>query len=166
MRLKRFAVAALLVAAGFAGGTVFGYRVLGRPFRWLGTIGRGFTASQYAVMQYREAGYSDAREALEGYIRYLDSLEPVDDPCVPGEEPWLGSRGIRFDKTLAWTRLAMLHESNGYTAEAQEAWRQTDLLAAQGTWKDRSHQHFRDLITRLDQRHATPAAPTPARRGV
>ena len=156
--LKRVLLGALLVVVGFAGGAVFGYRVIAKPFLWLGSVGRSFTVSQYAMTQSREAAYPDAREALEAYIRYLDHATPVADPCLGGESPWFDARGLRFEKTFAWVRLAMLHEKNRNASAADAAWHQVDVLAAQGTWKDRSHQHFRDLVTAMDRVYPTPAA--------
>lgn len=156
--LKRILVCLLLVAVGFAGGAVFGYRVIAKPFMWLGSLGRSFTVSQYAITQSREARYPEARAALEAYIRYLDQSKPVADPCLGGESPWFDARGLRFDKTFAWVRLAMLHESNGNPSAADLAWSKADALAAQGTWKDRSHQHFRDLVTNMNRVYPTPVA--------
>jgi hypothetical protein len=157
--LRHFAIGIALLAAGFAAGAVFGYRVIGKPYWWLGTIGRSWMANQYAMTQYRDASYPDARLALEAYIAHLDSSKPMDDPCIAGAEPWLDSRGLRFDKTFAWVRLAMLHENNGRAEEAEKAWRRADELVAQGNWKDKSRQHFRELIARMDRRHSAPVEP-------
>ncbi len=154
--LKRVLLALALVAAGFAAGTFFGYRILVKPYVWLGSIGRSFTVNQYALMQAREAEYPDAKEALEAYIRYLNQSKPVSDPCLAGESPWFDARGLRFDKTLAWVRLAVLHEKYGKTEAAEVAWREADALAAQGSWKDRSHEHFRDLVAKIDRTYPTP----------
>jgi hypothetical protein len=159
--LKRAALALLFVAIGFAGGTFFGYRVLARPFAWLGNLGRSFTVSQYALMQFREASYPEAKEALDAYIQYLNNSKPIADPCLAGESPWFDERGLRFDKTFAWARLAILHERNGNEAAAEAAWREVDALAAQGTWKDPSRQHFRELVANMDKGYPTPVA-TPA----
>jgi hypothetical protein len=163
--LKRVLLGLLLVAVGFAGGAVFGYRVIAKPFMWLGSLGRSFTVSQYAITQSKEAAYPEARQALEAYIRYLNHSTPVADPCLGGESPWFDARGLRFDKTFAWVRLAMLHESNGNISAADAAWREADALAAQGTWKDRSHQHFRDLVTSMDRVHPTPVAKSAEKSG-
>jgi hypothetical protein len=165
LSLKRTALGLFLVAVGFAGGAVFGYRVVAKPFIWLGAVGRGFAVSQYAITQSREASYKDAQASLEAYIRYLDAAKSVKDPCVAGETPWFDARGIRFDKTLAWVRLAMLHEKSGNSPAAEIAWRHVDDLAAQGTWKDRSHQHFKDLITQMDRVYSAPSPPRPEKAG-
>ena len=162
MTLRRVVVGAFLLAIGFAAGVLVGYRVMAKPFAWLGSVGRHFAANQYALMQYREGTYPAAQEALEAYIRYLDGSVPTNDPCMAGETPWLDARGLRFDKTLTWARLAMLHENNGNTARADEAWHQVDALAAQGTWKDRSRGHFRDIITAMERAYVLP---TPGKPG-
>jgi hypothetical protein len=156
----------LLPAVGFAAGVAFGYQVMAKPYIWLGTIGRSFSANQYAQLQTREASYPEARVALTAYISYLNHSKPVSDPCVGGETPWLDARGLRFDKTLACVRLAVLDESNGNSPGAEAAWREVDTLVAQGTWKDRSHQHFRDLIARMDRvQEPVPPKPSPTAGG-
>jgi hypothetical protein len=154
--LKRIFVAVAFLVVGLVAGAFFGYRLMVKPYVWLGSIGRSFTVNQYALMQAREAGYPEAKEALEAYIRYLNSSKPVADPCLNGESPWFDARGLRFDKTLAWVRLAVLHEKYFNTGAAEVAWREVDALAAQGTWRDRSHQHFRDLLAGMDRAYPTP----------
>jgi hypothetical protein len=164
LSVKRVLVGAVLVLVGFVGGTVFGYRFFAEPGGWLGAVGRSFMVSQYAMTQYREASYPEARRALESYLRYLESVRPATDHWTPGESPWSDARGIRFDKTLGWVRLAMLHEKNGNATAAEAAWRRVDSLAAQGSWKDRSHDHFRDLIERQDRAYSTPVPKLPEKK--
>ncbi len=165
LMLKRVLLGSALVAVGFAAGAFFGYRFLVRPYVWLGSVGRSFTVSQYALMQAREAAYPEAKEALEAYIRYLNQSKPVADPCLAGESPWFDARGLRFDKTLAWVRLAVLHEKYGDAESAEAAWREVDALAAQGTWRDRSHQHFRDLVANMDRAYPAPVAKVTEKSG-
>ena len=152
--------AALLVA--FAAGAFAGYRLLLRPQLWIASVGESFMAGQYADTQYREASYPEAQRALEAYLAFLDHRPPSDaGSWAPGQNPWLDARGIRLDKTLAWARLAMLHERNGQPAAADRAWREAEALAAQGTWKDPGRDHLREVIGRLDRSLSSPTPPKP-----
>jgi hypothetical protein len=153
-------VLALLVA--FGAGAFLGYRFFLRPQLWLASVGESFIAGQYAYTQYREASYPEAQHALEAYLAYLDSQQPSEtDSSAPGQNPWLGARGVRFDKTLTWARLAVLHENNGQSAASDQAWKHAEALAAQGTWKDARREHLREVVGRLDKSISFPQSPKP-----
>ena len=159
-KLLLYAVVAL---AAFGAGAFAGYRLLLRPQLWLASVGESFMAGQYAYNQYREASYPEAQRALEAYLAYLDQRKPSHgDSWSPGEQPWLDARGVRFDKTLTWARLALLHERNGQSSAAERAWREAEALAAQGTWKDPGRDHLREVVGRIDR---GVSAPQPSKPG-
>ena len=114
-------------------------------------------AEQYATMQYREASYANAQQALQAYIAYLERMKPNSRSWQPGESPWLDQRGLRLDKTMAWARLAVLHERNSNSPAAEIAWQHAEALAKQGTWRDPSRTHLRELIHRSDSAAQTAA---------
>jgi hypothetical protein len=162
---RRVALIAVLVCLAFGGGVLVGHRCAAGPSLWLDAVGQSFLADQYVFTQYQEASYPEAQKALEAYIRYRQSLKPNDTPSwEPGRDPWLDSRGIRFDLTLAWARLALLHERHGNQPAADAAWKHAEAFARQGTWKEPSRAHIRTVIERIDR--GQPSAKDPTARAV
>ncbi len=150
--LRRSLIVLLAFGAGLGVGAFAGYRCLVRPQLFLASVGESFFGDQYAYTQYREASYPEAQKALEAYLGYLKRDKPSNSTSwTPGENPWLDSRGLRFESTLTWSRLAILHERNGNEPASDRAWKQAETLAAQGTWKDPSRDHLREVIARLDR---------------
>ena len=145
---KRTILVSAVALVAFSAGVYVGYRWLLEPQLHMQAIGESFLAEQYATMQFREAPYAEARAALAQYLEYLNAATPVSDSWKPGDSPWLDARGLRIQKTLAWSRLAVLHERHGSQAAAEEAWRQVEALAKQGKYRDPSREYFRSLILR------------------
>jgi hypothetical protein len=152
-RILRYVVIFLLgFGAGIAGTYFVGYQFFLRPHLWMAAVGESFMANQYAYMQYREASYTEAVKAMEAYLAYFDRIKPSPrSGWSPGQDPWLDSRGIRFDKMLVWARLALLHERNNNIEASNYAWTQAEALAAEIKWKDPSRDHLRSVIERSDQ---------------
>lgn len=148
---KKALIAILLVTAGFAAGVFVGCKFFSQAGLWTAAVGESFVAMQYAHIQYREAEYPAAVEAMEAYVGYLERMQPGGGrDWRPGADPWLDERGQNLDMTLAWIRLALLHERHGNEEAAADAWAQVDSLAAKGNWKDRSREHLREVVGRLD----------------
>ena len=109
-------------------------------------------ANQYACIQYREAPYAEAVNAMEAYLAYLDRIKPSPrSGWSPGQDPWLDLRGIRFYKTFVWARLALLHERNNNIGASNYAWTKAEALAAEIKWKDPSRDHLRSVVEYTDQ---------------
>ena len=160
--MRKVLLSAVALLAAFAAGAFLGYRLLLRPQLWLASVGESFMANQYAYTQYQEASYPEAQRALEAYLAFLDRRPPSEaDSWAPGQNPWLDARGVRFDKTLTWARLAILHERNGQTDASDKAWREAEVLAAQSKWKDPGRDHLREVIGRLDRSLLSPKPPKP-----
>jgi hypothetical protein len=159
--LRRVLITTVFVVLAFCGGAWFGYAVLARPHLWISAVGEEFAAGQFALVQYREAPYADARLALEAHLLRLDALRPSGDKAWhPGEAPWLDARGIRVEKTLTLARLAVLHERNDNPSEADRVWGQAEVLAAQGSWRDPRRVHLREVVARWDQpKSSSPSKP-------
>lgn len=68
------------------------------------------------------------------------------DPWAPGQNPWLDERMLRVEKTLAWSRLATLHEQNGAAAAADAAWLKAEAYARAGSWKSPTRDHLRGVV--------------------
>jgi hypothetical protein len=152
-----------VLALGFVAGVGAALLYVDRSFdagKWFGAVGESFLMGQYAHTQYREADYSSAAAALQAYISYLEHLAPYDDPWAPGQSPWLGQEGLLLDCTLAWSRLAVLHERNGNPEAAGAAWYQARNYASKCHWRDTSEEHLRSVIARFE-RELPPSAPNP-----
>ena len=158
MNVKRSATYVLVAIVAFATGAYAGYRWLLYPRLWMGAVGQEHMLSDYALLEYREGSYPDAAKALETYIKYLNGVQPSASSWHFGESPWLDARLLRDEKTLAWCRLAMLHERNGNGGAASQAWQHAEALAREGTWRDPSRNHLRAVVSRLDASHETTTA--------
>jgi hypothetical protein len=156
--LKRNLIVVLLVLLSFMGGTYFGIRLqrnLTKAFAPIAMFGQWFMAGEYAQIQYREASYPEAQKALESYIRFLDAVK-TRARVAPNDADFLGNdRAINLDKMLAWSRLAMLHETNGNVQAAESAWQQAESLAGQVSWKQSNRDYLRGAVQHLDR---APAA--------
>lgn len=150
--IRRILTAVAFLLIGFAVGVYVGYRFLGMPQRQMAVIGESFIASQYAFQQYQQAAYPEARQALEAYIVFLDARPPRDrSSWWMDKNPLLDERGLALDKALTLVRLALLHERNGNATEAEATWQRIDALTLRLHWRDRSREHVREMVLRLDR---------------
>jgi hypothetical protein len=106
--------------------------------------------SQYAFTQYREADYEQAKDALEQFAAYLESLKPASDEWQPGEAPLTDENGLAFDKMLTYGRLAVRAERAGRSEEATNYWQQAERYAEQLKWEQPTRDRIRGTIARLD----------------
>lgn len=136
---------------GFLIGTYVGYRVLRGPFLWLGAIGQSYMAGEYSRLQYREATYPEAKDALQKYLQYLNSTEPSGSDWKPGQNPWLDARGLAQDKALTLARLALLEERNGHSDSAEQNWSKAEAELILAKWKTPSRERLRLFVERQDQ---------------
>jgi hypothetical protein len=156
-RRGRLAFAWLGLVVGAALGCYVGYEFLGKPRQFYNALGPQFMASQYAYLQYREAGYPEAKSAMEAYVLLLDR------PDYP-EHLWLDARGRSSDKGLALARLALLEERAAKPEEASRRWAQAEQAMKSAGWKDSSQAHIRSIVMRLDADRPTTGSPTPVVR--
>ena len=159
-------VAALAIfLAGFVAGTYIGFKVLREPFLWLGAVGQSYMAGEYSRLQYHEAAYPEAKEALEKYLRYLESTQASGSHWKPGQNPWLDERGLAQDKAMTLARLALLEERNAHPDSAEQAWSRAEAQLTRAKWKTPSRERLRSFVERLDQ--STYGAPpnVPAAKG-
>ncbi len=157
-------VAALAIfLGGFVAGTYVGFKVLRDPFLWLGAVGQSYMAGEYSRLQYHEAAYPEAKEALQKYLRYLESTQASSSHWKPGQNPWLDERGLAQDKAMTLARLALLEERNAHVNAAELAWSKAEAQLALAKWMTPSREKLRSLVERLDQStYRTPATPNPA----
>jgi hypothetical protein len=146
--IRKIIVPAACLLIGLAAGAWFGYRFMAQPPIYLGAVAESFILSQHASTQAREASYGEAQRALEQYLIYLKSIEPHSGDWKPGQNPLMDERIIRLEKTLAWAKVALLHERNQNPSEAARAWDEAETLARLGTWRDPSRDNLREIVAR------------------
>ena len=130
--IRKLIAFALVFAAGVAtGGLACAYYMM-RSGSWMGEDAQCAMLGEYADVEAREASYPEGRAALERYIAYLDSHGSSSDQRV-----------FRFEKTMALSKLAILHERNGNIAAANARWTWAEALAAQGHWRGGDHSRNR-----------------------
>ena len=142
-----------LVAAGLVVGLLvggyLGVTVGSKPIRELTVLASIAWASSTADVQYQNAGYAEAREALESYIAVLQRA---------AEHPELNfTHGVRSDIGLAYTRLALLAEANGKASEAPALMAKAVEAARAGGFREPTPEHLRAYVLRL----SPPPTPTP-----
>ncbi|MGK2857691.1 MAG: hypothetical protein ACSLFQ_10845 [Thermoanaerobaculia bacterium] len=106
--------------------------------------------AQYADLQYREAGYEDARLALEAYIKLLETPEQSANLLA-------NTRVRRIEALRTWSQLALLHERNGRADLADSAWQRAESLARESGWREPSRQRIRFQLENQEAREATMA---------
>ena len=149
---KAFRAAGLVIAGvvvGLLAGVYLGTTLVSKPFRELSALSTMAWAGHLADLQYKEAGYAEARQALENYIAVLQSA--VAHPELEF------THTAHFDLGLAYTRLALLAEANGKPEESPALMARAADEARAGGFRDPSPEHLRALVLRL----SPPVTPTP-----
>ena len=142
-----FVISGLVV--GLLVGTCLGFTVVSKPFRELSALSTMAWASHLADMQYQNAGYTEAREALQEYISVLQRAAAHPELEL--------THSAHTDMGLAYTRLALLAEANGKPEESPALMAKAVEEARAGGFRDPSAEHLRSLVLRLGR----PATPTP-----
>ncbi len=132
-----------MFVVGLAAGAYFTYYFYTRIQPGFSAMFDEHMVSQYAYLQYQQASYPEAVAALKRYLKLLSGLGPSANPLSD-------AKIRRFDSMLTWGRLALLHERNGHTELAEEAWHHAETLAKETSWRDPSRQKIRWFLERLD----------------
>ena len=106
--------------------------------------------SDYAMAQYREAGYEEARAALEQFAAYLESLQLGSTAGQPVRAPFLDADGLAFDRMLTYGRLALRAERANRPDDANGYWQKAEEHAIALNWEEPTSDRIRDTVTRLD----------------
>ena len=114
-----------------------------------GAVDHAFLLSQHADVQYCEAEYDAAHEAVSRWLDYLQELKPIHG-TTEFRNPLMSPRGIAVDKALALGRLALLEERRGRTDTANDFWRRAVDEARVANWKDDSESGVRAVVAGLD----------------
>jgi hypothetical protein len=135
---------------GFLAGAYFGAwaQRLQHDFNeFSAAIGRSFFLSQRADLQYCNADYDAAREALLAWLSHLETVQPVDGKYL---DPMMSERTIPIDKVFAFGRLALLEEKAGESSRSREYWQRSEEMAKAASWTDHSEKGIRSILQRAN----------------
>ena len=124
--------------------------------QFYGAIGQSFLLGQHAHLQYCNAEYDAAREAMLAWLSHLESMRPVNGEYL---DPMMNERAITVDKALAFGRLALLEEKGEQPTRAREYWQRSEDAAKAASWTDTSETGIRSTIQRLDNCNKATAKP-------
>jgi Ser/Thr protein kinase RdoA (MazF antagonist) len=113
-------------------------------------LGRSFLLNQHALLQFCEADYEAAHEAMAAWFEYLQQLKPIDGRSGKYRDPLMNPRAIAVDKMMALGYLAIPEERRGQTDDAGQLWRRAEAEARTAEWKDPSELGIRAAVERLD----------------
>ena len=144
-------IAGVSLLIAFALGVMFGefrQRVRREVTDFSAAIGRSFFLSQHADVQYCNADYEAAHEAMTDWLTHLEQTRPVDGEY---RDPLMTVRGIAIDKALVLGRLAVLEERRDRHELGKQYWERAGREAKAAAWKDFTEQGVRVAVQRLDQ---------------
>lgn len=145
MPRSKLAVAGL-VLVGFISGAVAGGYAVFRFSKNLSSISKLVAVSyyaEYASVQYQNASYSEAKEALLKYVELVDQSRSSDT---------FVEKSYYLETGLAYGRLGLLEERRGNRKAAQEYFREAQGRLQSAGWKDFSEAKVRDFLLNLDER--------------
>ena len=145
MPKSNLAVAGLALTGFIVGAVAGGYIV----FRFSMNINSNSTLAaisyyaEYASVQYQNASYSEAKEAL---LKFVDLMDQSRSNNTFVEESYY------FDTGVAYGRLALVEERKGNNKAAQEYFREAQSRFQSAGWRDFSETKVRDFLLNLDER--------------
>jgi uncharacterized protein YneF (UPF0154 family) len=144
--ILRGLVLVLAFSLGLAAGGYIGYRMAAAPFIFMNTMFRVGLATEYANLQYCNAGYPEAKEALLKLISLFEDLK--------NKEWYENRKRVYYVETgLTYARLSLLEEKNGNISEKDKFMRQAINRLQQAGWKDYSEKRIREVVERLDRQN-------------
>ena len=128
---------------------------------WTAAVMDSARRSQYALAQYREANYEEAKPALEQFAAYLEGQKPASGEWQPGEAPLNDEKGLAFDRMLTYGRLALRADRAKRPDEATNYWQRAEHYAQALRWEQPTRERIRSTVTRLDTEQATTPTASP-----
>jgi hypothetical protein len=152
----------MLLAGAFIGMWIMSSVQVQQMGEWMVAVIDSARRSQYALAQYREANYEEAKRTLEQFAAHLEAQKPASSPWQPGEAPLLDEKGLAFDRMLTYGRLALRAERANRPDEARSYWQRAERNAHALRWEQPTRDRVRSTVTRLDtEQPGTPAASPP-----
>jgi hypothetical protein len=131
------------IAAGGIVGVYYGAQHIGRPNGRLLVLGATGLKGLNAIQLYKKGEYVAAREAMLEYVKILED--------VSKNTEYVDSRISRTDMALAFTRLALLEESQGHNDQANEFMRLSIEEAKHARWKEPTEKNLRRFVEDVDK---------------
>lgn len=100
--------------------------------------------SFYTDIQFKNAEYPEAKEALLNFIKLLEDSKDSKDPMI-------SESILTFDKMLAYGRLAQLTRKNGHEAEAKKFMDLAVEECNRTSWKDCSDEKVEHVLSTMER---------------
>jgi hypothetical protein len=150
MTHKRILLIVLAILGVFALGVLTGYELGFRKFREplasMRTLLILSTQGQIAGLQYQNADYKEAKEALLNFINLMDELK------VKGEITAIDQKSYYVDRGLSFARLSLLEEKAGNKSEMTKDIQEASKMFQMAGWKDYSKERIRFFVKRMDKK--------------
>ena len=152
----------MVIAGAFLGLWIFTAADVQRMSGWTVAALEIERRSEYAFTQYREAGYDEAKAALEEFAAYLEALKPASAEWQPGEAPFLDEKGLAFDKMLTYGRLGVRADRANRPDDATIYWQRAEQNAQVLGWEAPTRARIRETVARVDAGQREVSGPPPA----
>ena len=142
--ILRLLTLVLVFVLGMAVGGYIGFKNASVPFIFMNQMFRLGFATEYASLQYSNAGYAEAKEALLKLINLFEELK---------NEGWYDKQKCKYyvDTGLTYARLSLLEEKNGNISVKETFMRQAIDRLQRAGWRDYSEQRIREVVERQDK---------------
>ena len=145
---KAVTLKVLVLVLVFAVGLAVGVYVVATPLIFMNTMFRFEIATEYALLQYSNAGYPEAKEAL---LKLINLFEDLKKKGWYDKQKIFAGKKYYVDTGLTFARLSLLEEKNGNISEKDKFMRQAVDSLQRAGWKDYSEQRIREVVERQDK---------------
>jgi len=140
-------VLVLVFALGLLTGLELGFRKFREPLASMRTLLILSSQGQIATLQYQNADYKEAKEALVNYISLMDELK------AKGEiRDHFDLRSYYVDRGLFLARLALVEEKAGNKTEMNKDMQEASKMFRMAGWKDYSEARIRYFVDMFDKK--------------
>jgi hypothetical protein len=136
-------------ALGLIVGILIGYRQTAIPLDSMRTLLMTSTTAQTTALQYLNANYKDAKDALLNYINLLDDLKSKGLM----EKKYLNLKSYYVDRGLSFARLALLEEKAGNNSEMIKDMQEASKMFQMAGWEVYSEDRIRFVLDKLDKKY-------------
>jgi hypothetical protein len=142
------AIVIAVFALGLLAGYGLGYKTFSKSLPSMRTLLILSAQGQIAGLQYLNADYKEAREALMNYINLLDDLKANGEIA----DKYLNLRSYYVDRGLSYARLSLLEEKAGNKLDMQKNMQEASKMFRMAGWKDYSEARIRLVLERIDKK--------------
>jgi len=117
------------------------------PFNsWTTWMWTGNGIGAYSEVQYHKAKYNQALKAQTEYLSYLAGIEKKKSEWNTWSVPWMTEQILEYERTITYSRIAILEEREGKSAEASMNWANAEKAATAAGWKNSSREHIQQIV--------------------